>query len=570
MRPLKRSRNSEGKPCVEVPLRGHDLIRHPLLNKGTAFTDRERTDFHLHGLLPSGHNTLEQQTRRSSAAVARVSDPLEKYNYLVTLQNRNEQLFYSVLCENLESLMPIIYTPTVGRATQRFSHEFRGGRGLWITPEHRGKIRDMLRRGPYFDDIRLMVVTDNESILGIGDQGAGGMAISVGKLALYSAGAGIHPAQTLPVSLDIGTNNEELLNDDLYLGWREERLTGDAYFSLVEEFVEAVQEVFPAALIQWEDFRNANALSLLSEYRGKVLSFNDDIQGTGAVTLAGIMSALRSKDESLNDQRIVIHGAGAAGYGIALQLIDAMCQQGNNREDAIKQIAVLDSKGLLINERLDEGNYKHEISWSREYAASHNLDLNQPDLENVVAQFKPSILIGSSGSPGAFDEGIVGSMSAHCERPVILPFSNPTSLSEAAPADLLKWTDGKALVATGSPYDPVTLDDGRTVKIGQGNNVFIFPGLGLGAIVAEAAQVTDSMVSAAAFSLAEQVSEAELNSGSLYPSVTRLREVSRAVALAVAKQAREDGVTMDFGDQELETRLEEAVWEPGYPEYLPV
>ena len=301
-----------------------------------------------------------------------------------------------------------------------------------------------------------------------------------------------------------------------------------------------------------------------------MLSFNDDIQGTGAVTLAGIMSALRSKNEAINDQRIVIHGAGAAGYGIALQLIDAMVQNGAQRDQAIRQIAVLDSKGLLIDERLDKGNYKHEIAWDREYAASHGLDLNQPDLLNVIKQFKPGILIGSSGSPGAFDEEIVNTMTASCERPVILPFSNPTSLSEAAPADVLKWTDGKALVATGSPYDPVTLDDGRTVKIGQGNNVFIFPGLGLGAIVAEASQVTDSMVSAAAFSLAEQVSDDELSTGLLYPNVTRLREVSRRVALAVAKQAREDGVSMDWSDQALEARLADAVWEPGYPEYIPV
>lgn len=569
MRPLKQYIDSDGKVRLDVPLRGSELIRHPLLNKGTAFSEEEREAFHLHGLLPYEINTLERQVQRVTAAIRRLSDPMDKYAHLVTLQNRNEQLFFAVLCANLKELMPIIYTPTVGQATQRFSHEFRGGRGLWITPAHRGRIREILRRSPFFDDIRLTVVTDSESILGIGDQGAGGMAISVGKLALYTAGAGIHPAQTLPVCLDVGTNNQELLDDEMYLGWRHPRLTGDDYFELVDEFVSAFTEVFPTALIQWEDFRNNTALQLLDKYRHEVLSFNDDIQGTGAVTMAGVLSALTVKGESLKDQRIVIHGAGAAGYGIALQIMDEMSQLGLSEDEITRQLAVLDSKGLVIADRVDEGSYKQKLAWSRDLARSFDLDINDPGLEQVVENFRPTILIGSSGSPGAFDETIVKSMMASSERPIILPFSNPTSLSEAHPADLLKWSDGKALVATGSPYDPVELD-GRTHVIGQGNNVFIFPGLGLGALASGARQVTDGMINAAAGALARMVTDEERATGSLYPSVDRLRDVSRHVAFDVASRAVEEGVAPMKTGVELNAALDEMAWDPVYPEYMPV
>jgi len=569
MRPLKRHKDAAGNLHLEVPLRGSELIRHPLLNKGTAFTARERSDFHLHGLLPHETNTLEQQVQRAGAAIRRLSDPMEQYASLVTLQNRNEQLFFSVLCENLQELMPVIYTPTVGRATQRFSHEYRGGRGLWITPEHKGLMKDILRRGAFFDDIRLIVVTDSESILGIGDQGAGGMAISIGKLALYTAGAGIHPGQTLPVCLDVGTNNEELLNDELYLGWRQPRVTGDEYFELVDEFVEAVAEVFPGALIQWEDFRNNNALILLEKYRNEFLSFNDDIQGTGAVTVAGILSGLRAKGEKLAGQRIVVHGAGAAGYGIALQIMDELSQFGLSEEEIKRSIAVMDSRGLVIGDRYPADHYKQKLAWPREMAQEFDLDVNDPNLELVVDNYKPTILIGSSGSPGAFHQGIVDSMLAHTERPIILPFSNPTSLSEATPADLLEWSNGQVLVATGSPYDPVECN-GKTHVIGQGNNVFIFPGLGLGALVAESRQVTDGMVNAAASALAKAVSDEELETGSLYPAVTRLREVSRQVALAVALRAVEEGVAVMKTERELQVAMDEMIWDPVYPEYIPV
>lgn len=367
----------------------------------------------------------------------------------------------------------------------------------------------------------------------------------------------------------MGTNNEELLNDDLYLGRRHERISNDEYLDLVDEFVEAMHDVFPKALIQWEDFRNNNALTLLEKYRNGYLSFNDDIQGTGAVTLAGVLSALRFKGEKLADQRIVIHGAGAAGLGIAVQIMDELSESDMDDEEISKRIAVLDSKGLVIDDRVPADHYKQKLAWPRERAAEYGLDVNDPDLQRVVDKFKPTILIGSSGSPGAFDEAIVSSMVAHTERPIILPFSNPTSLSEAAPADLLKWSDGKALVATGSPYDPVE-HNGRTHVIGQGNNVFIFPGLGLGALVAEARQVTDGMVSAAATALAKVVTDGELESGSLYPSVTRLREVSHHVALEVALRAISEGVGAPRTELELKIAIEEMSWEPVYPSYIPV
>ncbi|MCG8432984.1 MAG: NAD-dependent malic enzyme, partial [Gammaproteobacteria bacterium] len=494
----------------------------------------------------------------------------EKYIGLAALQDRNEHLFYRLLCDHLEEFMPIVYTPTVGEATREFSNVFRRGRGIWITPDFKGRIAEVLRKSVDYDDIRLIVVTDNEAILGIGDQGAGGMAISIGKLALYVAGAGIHPAHTLPVSLDVGTNNEELLKDELYLGWRHPRLTGDDYFELVDEFIAAVREVMPRALIQFEDFRNLNAFALLRKYRDKVLCFNDDIQGTGAVALAGILTALRVTGKPLAEQRIVIMGAGAAGYGIAKQLLAALSEAGLKGDDLTAALAAIDRKGLVIEGGVAEGDYKAELAWPRKLLKRFSLDaVDKPDLAAVVAAYKPTVLIGSSGQAGAFSEAIVRSMAEHAERPIILPFSNPTDHAEATPADLYAWTDGKALVATGSPFDPVT-HKGRTYQVGQGNNVFIFPGLGLGALIAGAGKVTDGMISAASAALAAAVSQEELESGLLFPAVTRLRPVSRAVTKAVVLKAIEDGVAKPLTDEEIEWKLDDVIWEPSYPDYVAV
>ncbi len=552
----------------KVTARGIDLLRDPLLNKGTAFTSRERDAFGLHSFLPHGQLSMELQAARVYRSLCDKRSPMEKYIGMMALQDRNEHLFYRVLGEHIEEFMPVVYTPTVGEATRNFSQVFRRGRGVWITPEFKGRIREVLANAVGQRQIRLCVVTDNESILGIGDQGAGGMAISVGKLALYTVGAGIHPAATLPVSLDVGTNNKALLENELYIGWRQERLRGDAYDELVEEFVDAIHALFPAALIQWEDFRNDNALRILKKYRERVLSFNDDIQGTGAVALAALRSAMRISNEPLAEQRILIYGAGAAGLGIARQIRAGMLNDG--MADAAPQaLALLDSRGLIADDRAIGDDYKRELAWPAQQA----LDLGMPDpdqrtLALVVEKFKPTVLIGSSGQAGAFSEDIVRSVAGWTKRPVILPFSNPTDLAEAVPGDLLAWTNGRALIATGSPFAPVEYE-GRRYEIGQGNNVFIFPGLGLGSLCAGASAISDNMISAAAQALANSVSESELSRGLLFPAIRRLREVSTDVAISVAAAAVDEGLAHVSAGQGLAETIKKQMWEAEYVEYEP-
>ena len=413
--------------------------------------------------------------------------------------------------------------------------------------------------------MRLIVATDSESILGIGDQGAGGMAISVGKLALYVAGAGIHPGETLPICLDVGTNNPTLLNSAQYLGWPHERLRGEAYDAFINEFVDAVQSVFPQALLQWEDFRKDNALRILNQHRHRILSFNDDIQGTGAIALAGVLSALRVTGDELVDQRIVIYGAGAAGLGIGRQLKAALLDKGLTEEQIPARIGVLDSRGLLVNDREFSDTYKAELAWPASLANDYAFG-SARGLDAVIDQYHPTVLIGASGQAGAFRQTLVQRMALHVERPVILPFSNPTPVSEAIPEDILRWTDGRALVATGSPFDPVVLED-RTYLIGQGNNVFIFPGLGLGALITRSTEVTDAMVSAAAAALAATVTDEEIASGLLFPAVERLRGVSEQIAIAVAEQAESDGVAEITGEEAIEA-LHQGMWSPGYVDYI--
>jgi malate dehydrogenase (oxaloacetate-decarboxylating) len=556
-------------PTVSITKRGYDVIRDPLMNKGTAFTPEEREALGLHGLLPAQVNSIEVQVQRVVRSLNNLDSPLEKYLRLGTLQNVNEHLYYRVLTEYIEELMPIVYTPTVGLATQMFSQVFRRGRGIWITPDFRGQMEQRLRDSVGDRDIHLIVATDNESILGIGDQGAGGMAISIGKLALYVSGAGIPPWQILPVSLDVGTNNQTLLEDDLYLGLRQPRLQGAQYDELVDEFVEAVKTVLPNALVQWEDFRKDNALAILDRHRQNILSFNDDIQGTGAVALAGMLSGLRVSGAPLSEQRVLIYGAGAAGLGIARQIKAAFKDAQDAAEDPNGQsgiVGVLDSRGLLVDDQPIRDDYKRELAWSAEIANHYDLgDPDGRDLATVVERFKPTVLIGSSGQPNAFSEEIVRAMAAVVERPIIMPFSNPTDRAEATPEDLINWTDGRVLVATGSPFEPVS-HGGKTHHIGQGNNVFVFPGLGLGALVSGAREVTDSMVSAASAALALQITDEELEQGLLFPVVPRLREVSKEVARAVVQQARKDNVAADT-DSDIEDLLESAIWSPEYPVY---
>ncbi len=412
-------------------------------------------------------------------------DPLQKYLALASLQDRNEHLYFYLLQNYLEDYMPIVYTPTIGVATTKFSQVFQRGRGTWITPEHRGSIAYILRQSCLGRDIRLIVATDNQSILGLGDQGVGGIKIAIGKLALYTAAAGIDPATTLPVSLDVGTDNRALLDDPTYLGWPHPRLRGDEYDGLVDEFVDAVNAVFPGALLQWEDFRKDNALAVLERYREGLLSFNDDIQGTGAVALAGLLTAARVHGRSLTDERVLILGAGAAGLGISRQIRVAMAAQGLAGDGLRHGIAALDSKGLIIDDGSVRDAYKSEMAWSPDYASALGLARGKAGLLETCRAFRPTVLIGTSGQRNAFTEEVVREVAAQVERPVFLPISNPTELSEADPADLYRWTDGRALVAAGSPFPPVEFG-GRSIRVGQGNNALIFPGIGLGAIEARA------------------------------------------------------------------------------------
>jgi malic enzyme len=552
---------------LRVPKQDTSLLRYPLYNKGTGFTESERKQFGLEGLLPAQINDIATQAERVYRSIMFNPDPVGRHIGLAALQDRNEHLYYKVLALHLEELMPIVYTPTVGKASEYFSRVFRRARGVWITPDHAGRVEEVLRNAAPFYDVELMVVTDNESILGIGDQGAGGMAISVGKLALYCAGAGIHPARTLPVSLDVGTDNQGLLDDPLYLGWRKPRLRGDQYLELVDEFVTATKSVFPNIVIQWEDFRKDNALTILKRYEDVIPSFNDDIQGTGAVAYACMHAANRITGGDIRDSRVLIYGAGAAGYGIAKKILGGMHFHGVLGDALTRSVIAMDSRGVLTTER-NFTDYKAELAWPAEMAAELDLDSEQRrDLASVIAAYKPNVLVGTSGQASSFDEEVVRAMAASTERPVILPMSNPTDISEAIPEDVLRWTEGKALVATGSPFEDVPMR-GRNQRIGQANNVFIFPGLGLGTIVSGATKVTDGMIGAASKALADSLTDDEIGADCLMPEVTRLWDVCGQVACAVARRAMRDGVAEEIDDDELIRKMTDYRWHPVYPEIV--
>lgn len=543
-----------------MELSGHDLLRRPLLNKDTGFSELERDRYGLRGLLPAQVTTIEQQVALELEHLRHKDDDLEKYIGLTALQDRNETLFYRVLADHLEELAPIVYTPTVGGACRHFSHVLRRARGLWITPDDVDRIPGLLRNVER-DDVRLIVVTDNERILGLGDQGAGGMGIPIGKLALYTAGGGIDPGLTLPVSLDVGTDNQELLDDPLYLGYRAPRLRGRAYDDFLEAFVEAVVTVYPRALVQWEDFKQHIAIRLLDRYRHRLPSFNDDIQGTAAVVLGGILAALRETGAALAGQRVLFLGAGAAGIGIARLLRVAAAEAGGG----MSALAMLDSHGLLHDAR--PGLEPDKLPFALSSAELRELDLDPAgSFENAIRRLRPTILIGTCGQAGAFTEPALRALGEVTPAPIVLPLSNPTSQCEATPADVLAWTGGRALVATGSPFEPVDAG-GRPRIIGQANNMFVFPGIGLGAIVAEAREVTDRMFLAAAHTVAEHVSAERFASGALYPALSDLRCVSRDIALAVATEARDAGVGRQLPDDALRAVVAAAMWEPSYPSY---
>lgn len=547
---------------------GPELLRYPLYNKGIGFTPEERHTFGIEGLLPAEYNEIEKQAERLYASIIYNPDPVGRNIDLSSVQNRNEVLFYKILSMHLEELMPVVYTPTVGKASHFYSHVYRRGRGLFISPYHKGRIEDVLRRSAPFDDVRLMVVTDNEAILGIGDQGVGGMAISIGKLALYTVGAGIHPAQTLPVSLDVGTNNQGMLSDPLYLGYRHPRLRGEEYLEIVDEFVEAVKNVFPKALIQWEDFRKDNALNILARHHKSLPSFNDDIQGTGAVTAAAVYAACRISNTHFRDHRFLVHGAGAAGMGIAKRLRDHLREEGLDEDQVHRAVLSTDSRGVIFEGRDHMEAYKQKLAVPSDMITTFGLEPAElTDLEKIVAAFEPTVLIGTSGQPGSFTEAVCRSMAANTDKPVILPMSNPTTKTEALPENIMKWTDGRALVATGSPFDPVDVN-GSKQRIGQANNVFIFPGLGLGAIVSGASRVTDRMISVAATALAETLSLGDLDHNCLMPEVAHLWDICGHVGLAVAHQAVEDGVATIDDPDALEQMMEDYRWKPRYPEIV--
>ncbi|MGI9271429.1 MAG: NAD-dependent malic enzyme [Woeseiaceae bacterium] len=547
---------------------GPDLLRFPLCNKGTGFSADERRRLGIDGALPARHNDIDTQVERIYKSIFFNPDPVGRSIGLASLQDRNETLYYKLLHEHLEEAMPIVYTPTVGKASQYYSRVFRRARGIFITPDHKGRIEEVLRASAPFSGVRLMVVTDNEAILGIGDQGAGGMAISIGKLALYCVGAGIHPARTLPISLDVGTNNQELLDDPLYVGWRQKRISGDAYVALVDEFVAAARTVFPGVVIQWEDFKKDNALMILDRFRHSLPSFNDDIQGTGAVASACIQAGCRIAGSDFAASRIVIYGAGAAGLGIFRQLREQLARAGAIGDALTSAIIVMDSRGIISDDRESLDDYKREMAWPGDMAEELGLDeTGRKDLSAVVAAYKATALIGASGQGGSFTEQTVRAMLEHNDAPIILPMSNPTSISEAIPLDLMKWTDGRALIATGSPFEPVSSANGPR-RIGQANNVFVFPGIGLGTIVTDASEITDGMIAASADALAASLSDADIAENSLVPDIGRMWDVCGAVAMAVAKQAIADGVAAEANLKTVQARLADYRWRPKYPEIV--
>lgn len=551
------------KNVIYTDLRGKELLSNPYLNKGVAFTKEERDDLGLQGLLPTQVLTLDEQATRAYEQFSRRTNNMFKNGVLYDLYNRNVVLFYRLLRDHLNEMLPIIYTPTVGEAIQRYSHEYHRPGGLYLTiedPEEMDKAFENLNK-PH-EGIDLIVVTDSESILGIGDQGVGGINIAIGKLAVYTAAAGIDPSRVLPVVLDVGTNNEDLINDPLYIGNKFPRVRGERYEQFVDQFVVTARKFFPNVLLHWEDLGNVNARNIMEKYGNEILTFNDDIQGTGAVTLAAVMSALKVTGGSLKDQRILVFGPGAAGIGNADQMAETMILVGLDREEAYDRFWAFDYRGLLTEETPDVLKFQKPYVRSAEEVKDWERDgADTIPLLEVVKRVKPTILIGTSGQAGAFTEEIVREMAKHVERPIIMPMSNPTLLAEAVPEDLFNWTDGKALIATGSPFANVEYN-GISHEIGQSNNAFVFPGLGLGAIVAKAEIISKGMFAAAANAVAEK-SDSSTPGASLLPAITKLADVSRHVAIEVAKAAVQEGIAKAEID-DIEQAVDDAMWKPEY------
>ena len=528
-------------------------MQDPTLNKGTAFSDAERDALGLRGLVPPHVQTLEDQVQRFQITYEKRSTDLERYIDLASLQDRNETLYYRIVTQFIEQTMPIIYTPTVGLACQQFGQIFRRSHGMYVSERDRGHIAEVLQNWPR-KDIRVIVVTDGERILGLGDLGANGMGIPIGKLSLYTACAGIHPTQCLPVLIDVGTNNQSLLDDPLYLGLRQRRTTGEAYDALVDEFMTAASAVFPKALIQFEDFANHNAFRYLQKYRDSVCTFNDDIQGTASVALAGIYSALRVTRKALRDQRFLFFGAGEAGTGVGELMVMALKGEGLTEAEARERCWFIDSKGLVVKSRKDLTD--HKLAFAQDHAPLK-------ETLAIIEAFKPSVLVGASGQPGTFTKAVVETVTRLNERPIIFALSNPTSKAECTAAQAYEWSDGKAVFASGSPFQPVEFKGKRYVP-GQGNNSYIFPGVGLGVIAAGSRLVTDEMFLIAARTLANLVTETDLRQGRIYPPLAQIRSVSLAIAVAVARVAQQSGLATEKLPDDLLGKIRALMYHPEY------
>ncbi|MGA2815019.1 MAG: NAD-dependent malic enzyme [Xanthobacteraceae bacterium] len=558
--------NEISERTIATAMSGYELLNDPLLNKGTAFTEAERDEFDLHGLLPPYVTNLDPQVERRLDAFRALGTDLQKYVFLRGTQDTNETLFYALLTRHIEELMPIVYTPTVGLGCQQFSRIFRKPRGLFLSFPLKDRIHRILSN-PRFDGVEVIVVSDGERILGLGDQGAGGMGIPIGKLSLYTACAGLHPSTTLPILLDVGTDNRELLADPLYIGWRHERIRGEAYDDFVATFVDAVRTRWPHVLLHWEDFAFRNANRLLAQYRDRLCSYNDDIQGTAAIAVGAILSAINITGVPLTEQRIAVLGAGSAGTGISALLLRAMIDAGLAEKEARSRFYLVDRDGLLVEGMTGLQSFQTLFAQSPDRVAAWKLpSADRIGLSEVVANAHPTVLIGTSGQAHAFSEAVVRAMAAHVRQPVIFPLSNPTERSEATPDQIIPWTEGRAVIGTGSPFPPVTRN-GHPFRIDQTNNAYVYPGVGLGAIAVQARYISEGMFLAAARTIAE-LSPAKYDpQANLLPPLAELRKISLQVAIAVAKQAESEGLAHPVPDQDLPAAVKSMMWEPLYATY---
>ncbi|CAH8207485.1 malate dehydrogenase, NAD-requiring [Vibrio aestuarianus] len=556
--------NNDKRPLY-IPYAGPALLSTPLLNKGSAFSASERRSFNLEGLLPETTETIQEQVVRAYQQYCSFESDMDKHIYLRNIQDTNETLFYRLVQNHITEMMPIIYTPTVGAACENFSNIYRRGRGLFISFPNRDRIDDLLNNAANHN-VKVIVVTDGERILGLGDQGIGGMGIPIGKLALYTACGGISPAYTLPIVLDAGTNNPQRLADPMYMGWRHPRITGAEYDAFVEEFIQAVQRRWPDALIQFEDFAQKNAMPLLERYKNRICCFNDDIQGTAAVTVGSLLAACKAAGSQLSEQRIAFLGAGSAGCGIAEAIIAQMVSEGISDAQARSQVYMVDRWGLLQEGMPNLLDFQQRLVQKNTDTKDWVTEGSGFSLHDVMRNGKPTVLVGVSGAPGLFSEEVITEMHKHCPRPIIFPLSNPTSRVEATPNDIIRWTNGEALVATGSPFDPVQ-HNGKTYPIAQCNNSYIFPGIGLGVLAVNASRVTDEMLMESSRALALCSPLALNGHGALLPPLEAIHSVSKKIAFAVAKKAIGQGVALEISDDVLESAIEQHFWQPTYRRY---